>query len=146
MAGTSRRHMLEVGVARAPQCHKWHGDGGLTPRAQHPGGPVAQRGAAIGESETVTRRQRQRHDVRWEQRDRTSRAATAPRNGSPRRPGHQAHVAAAPRSQADQPTVDSRERQRGGSVPPVLVIALNRENSPRTRQARILKRSRNLNR
>ena len=28
IAGTSRRHALEVGVARALQCHKWHGDGG----------------------------------------------------------------------------------------------------------------------
>ena len=28
MGGTSRRHALEVGVARALKCHKWHGDSG----------------------------------------------------------------------------------------------------------------------
>ena len=66
---------LEVGVARAPQCHKWHGDGDLAPRAQRPGGPEAQRDAAIGESETVTRQQQQRRDVRREQRNGTTAVA-----------------------------------------------------------------------
>ena len=33
MAGANRWHALEVGVACALQCHKWHGDGGPAPLA-----------------------------------------------------------------------------------------------------------------
>ena len=36
----------EVSVARALQCHKWHGDGGSALCVQRPSGPVAQRSDA----------------------------------------------------------------------------------------------------
>ena len=92
MAGTSRRHALEVGVARAPQCHKWHGDGGLASCVQRPGRPMAQRSDAM-------RQQRQRccrgaarraaatrdNGNRRGQRDVASQAATAPRGNGNRR-------------------------------------------------------------
>ena len=48
MASASRWHAHEVGMARASQWNKWHGDGGLALRAQRLGGPEMQCGAAAG--------------------------------------------------------------------------------------------------